>query len=83
MMVHCMNKRFNAHEISICRRTGSIDNWLSDTIQNVAMQQFTRRVRTAVVPHAVLKCSFYGQADDGLTSVCMREQFSRSPQTKR
>lgn len=60
---------------------GSMYNWLSDTIQNEVIQQFDQSVQTEIVSHAV-KHSFYRQADDGSTHVCIMEQFSHSPQTK-
>lgn len=61
---------------------GSIDNWLSDIIQNEVIQQFDQSVQTNIVSRAV-KCSFYRQADDGPTHVCIIEQFSlNSPTAK-
>lgn len=74
------DERFDERWIIICQKIGSFKNWLSDAIWNEVIQQFDESVQAEIVSHAV-KCSFHGQADDGLTRVCIIEPFSHKTKT--
>lgn len=69
------DERFDERWIIICQKIGSFKNWLSDAIWNEVIQQFDESVQAEILSHAV-KSSFHGQADDGLTRVCIMEPFS-------
>lgn len=58
---------------------GSI--YFSDTIQNEVIQQFDQSVQPEIVSHAV-KCSFYGQADDGSNSCLYNGAIFTQPADK-